>query len=231
MKLKAILAVVIILAIIGLIFFTDSGKKVIEFLSGKLSETASFIFGPKSTKTFRMSLEVSLDNKKSFYEKSFVMKNSNFTGFSVYNFISVDGGIEKVSGSKRVEIELRGINGKLEITSIGTLRISGEANYIRIGDYERSREKPYQIEIEALPFDCSPSCSFKAENLNADLNFLVISGEVKKLRSDGSIDQIKYLKEEGLTVQGFSGILELKNSIILSGEAVQVKGSNFLYIG
>jgi hypothetical protein len=63
------------------------------------------------------------------------------------------------------------------------------------------------------------------------LNFLTISGEVKKLRSDGSIDQIKYLKEESLTVQGFSGSLELKDSIILGGEAVQVKGSDFLYTG
>ncbi len=159
------------------------------------------------------------------------MRNSNFTASSVYNFISVDGGTEKVSGSKRVEIELRGINGKLEITSIGTLRISGEANYIRIGDYERSREKPYQIEMEALPFDCSPSCSFKAENLNSDLNFLVISGEVKKLRNDGSVDQIKYLKEEGLTIQGFSGSFELGDSTVLSGEAIQVKGSDFLYTG
>ena len=169
--------------------------------------------------------------KKSFYEKSFSMKNSNFTASSVYNFISVDGGIEKVSNSKRVGIEVRGFNGKLEITTLGTLRVSGEANYIRIGDYERSREKPYQVEIEALPFDCSPPCSFRVENLNADLNFLVVSGEVKKLRTDGSVDQIKYLKEESLVIQGFSGSLELSESIILSGEATQVRGSDFLYTG
>ncbi len=56
MRLKAILAVIIVLAIIGLIFFTNSGKKVVEFLSGKISETASFIFGPKNTKTFIVSL-------------------------------------------------------------------------------------------------------------------------------------------------------------------------------
>ncbi|MEM5793811.1 MAG: hypothetical protein QXS48_03900 [Candidatus Aenigmatarchaeota archaeon] len=231
MKLKAVIAVIIIIAIVGLLFFTDSGKKTIEFIGGKFSETASFIFGPKNTKTFRMVLEVSLENKKSFYEKSFSLKNSNFTAYSIYNFISVDGGIEKISGNKRVELELRDLNGKLEVSSVGTLRISGEANYIRVGDYERSRDKPYQIEIEALPFDCSPACSFKAENLNADLSFSVISGEVKKLRSDGSVDQIKYLKEESLIIQGFKGSFELGKSLILSGEAVQVRGSDFLYTG
>lgn len=231
MKVKAVLAVLIVIAIVGLLFLTDTGKKAVDFLSSRISETASFIFGSKSTKTFKMVLEVSLENKKSFYEKSFSMKNSNFTASSVYNFISVDGGIEKVSSSKRAEIELRAFNGKLEITSLGSLRVSGEANYIRIGDYERSREKPYQIEIEALPFDCSPSCSFKADNLNADLSFLVISGEVKKLRNDGSVDQVKYLKEESLLVQGFSGSLELGDSLIMSGEATQVRGSDFLYTG
>ncbi|MEM7825790.1 MAG: hypothetical protein QW412_02950 [Candidatus Aenigmatarchaeota archaeon] len=230
MKVKTILALVVILAILGLIFLTDSGKKVVKFLTEKISETASFILGPKTTKTFRMSLEVSLENKKGFYEKSFLMKGSNFTASTVYNFISVDGGIEKVS-NRRVQVEIKGLNGRLEITALGTLRVSGEANYIRVGDYERSREKPYQIEIEALPFDCSPSCTLKADNLSADLNFLVISGEAKKLRDDGSVDQIKYLKEESLTIQGFVGSFELAQSLILSGNAIQVKGSDFLYTG
>ncbi|MEM5883208.1 MAG: hypothetical protein QXQ77_03135 [Candidatus Aenigmatarchaeota archaeon] len=230
MKLKVILAIIIIVTIATLLFFKDSGTKVINFLGERLSETASFIFG-QNKKAFRMILEVSLEDKKSFYSKSFSLKDSNLTAYTVYNFISVDGGIEKISGNRRVDVELRGLKGKLEISSVGTLRISGEANYIRIGDYERSRDKPYQIEIEALPFDCSPTCKFKAENLNADLSFSLISGEVKKLRSDGSADQIKYLKEESLIVQGFKGSLELENSLILSGEAIQVRGNDFLYTG
>ncbi|MEM5834440.1 MAG: hypothetical protein QXQ69_01160 [Candidatus Aenigmatarchaeota archaeon] len=230
MRFKPVLAAIIIIAIIGLLFFTDSGKKLVEFLSGKIGETASFILG-RNTKTFKMILELSLENKKNFYGKSFLAENSNFTAKSVYNFISVDGGIEKISGSKRVEIELKGLKGRLEVSNVGTLRISGEANYIRIGEYERSRDKAYQVEIEALPFDCSPTCTFKAENLKSDLSFSVINGEVKKLRNDGSVDQIKYLKEESLIIQGFIGSFELNNSLILSGEATQVRGSDFLYTG
>ncbi|MCS7106445.1 MAG: hypothetical protein NZ942_03950 [Candidatus Aenigmarchaeota archaeon] len=230
MRLKAVLAVVIVLAIVALLFFTDSGKRALEFFGGKISETASFILG-QNTKTFKMSLEVSLENRKSFYGKSFSTENSNFSALSVYNFISVDGGVEKVSGKKRIEIELKGLKGKLEISSLGTLRISGEANYIRIGDYERSREKPYQVEIEALPFDCSPACNFKVDNIKADLSFSLISGEVKKLKDDGVVDQIKYLREESLIIQKFVGSLELKDNLTLSGEATQVRGIDFLYTG
>ena len=53
---------------------------------------------------------------------------------------------------------------------------------IRDSDMERKRETPYKIELEINPFDCS-DCSFMVENIESNLKFNSLTGEIKKLKS------------------------------------------------
>lgn len=228
MKFKLLLAVVVVILIVGVVFFTDTGRQYAEIIKNKIVETGGFIFNSGPKKSFNIALQVDSSNRRYFYGQKYDAASSSLKASSIYNSIKIDGGEEK-TGDNRFDMEIRGFKGSFELTNIDTVKIVGEANYIKIGDYERSREQPYQIEIEAIVFGCSPACSFTAESVTSNLVFPSLTGDVTKLKSDGSVDQIKYLVDEKLEVEGFMGNFEFKDSIKLIGNATQVRGADFVF--
>jgi hypothetical protein len=226
MRWKLILAVLVIIAIIAAIFFTQTGLSVLGFLKDRISETSSFIFRTPPGNAFPVVVTVDLKDKNSFYGQSYSVSDSTFTATSEYSSIQVDDGKETLADNT-ANIILKKFSGTFEITSSGILRLSGNANYIKINDNERTRENPYKIDIEATTLDCTP-CSFVLENLVSSMSFPSISGEVKKLKADGSVDQIKYLTNEKLDIQNFNGVFQLTNdTLILTGMTNQIRGENF----
>ncbi|MDI6798870.1 MAG: hypothetical protein QMD12_02645 [Candidatus Aenigmarchaeota archaeon] len=228
MRWKLLLAVLVIV-ILGMLLTTQHGLNLADFIKNKISETSSFIFGVQPKSAFPAILTVGLNNKNSFYGQSYKLSDSTFTTSSMFNSIKIDDGKISVP-EKRTDMIIRGFRGNFEITSFGSLKLTGESTYIKINMIEMTREKPYKVEVEALPFDCSPSCSFQLEGLSSNIVFPSVTGEVKKLKADGSLDQLKRLENERLEIENFNGIFQLSDdSLILTGMTSQIRGEGFVF--
>ena len=69
-------------------------------------------------------------------------------------------------------------------------------------------------------------------NVMQSFSFTNANGQLQKLQSDGSLDQIKFLNSEKLDVNGFSGDMYLNNNtVILFGTANSAKGTDFAFSG
>ena len=227
MRWKLLLFGIVVLAIAALLLLTDVGIRFTNILREGLGGITSFFYGVSSKSSFPIILTVKLENKNSFFDQEFKLTDSSFSSSGSITSLKVDEGKEVIPGI--ASVSLRGINGKLEIIAPGNLKISGEASYIKINDMERKRETPYKIELEINPFDCS-DCSFMVENIESNLKFNSLTGEIKKLKSEGRVDWIKPLSNEMLEIYNFKGVLQLtNNSLVLSGMTTQIKGEGFSF--
>jgi hypothetical protein len=232
MNLKAVLAVVIIIAIGAMLTQTDSGKEYfglsLEFLKARVGSfmagafTYGGIFGQKMPEglTFQMSLTAS---RQSFFGQNYTVSN---TSLAVSGVCASDVRIGSTLLQKETAecaMEAPAVDGLFEYTATGNVRFTGEAGELTLDGtkYTAVDGKAQQIAFEVAPL------SFTVDKIALPLLTLqATEGTLKRLTADGAVKSSEELTGEKLEIGGFMGFLKLDNSnILLQGSAVFAKGT------
>jgi hypothetical protein len=220
MRWKALLAVLLVLTIVGLLFFTKSGQDYVDFFRVRVGQFVSGIFRWESGEKFTMVLTTS---KEQFAGIKFKVENSSLGILGNYFLIKIGDQTVDLKDKKTVDFSTGLFSGNVEFTAGSNLKISGESNSFEIEGMKYSSEKPVKIEMLIEP------TKFLLTNLFLDkISFSSLKGEVQRV-ADGKTDSVNLggEKVEISNFEGFMGFSEEK--MTLSGFASAVKGESFSF--
>lgn len=219
MNWKAILAVVLVLAIIGFIFFSGIGSKYIPQLG--LGSLVSLFPQQKPSSIFAFSL---VTTSTAFIGQDYKLVNASFDATGLYQSITAGSLYLTSKQGNEITISLRNFNGDFQI-STGGVTLKGTATYAEFGDIAASADKTISIQLAMIPSNYT--LSSLQENT---MNFSGIGGSVQ--RGNGSNVDVVNLYNSSLTINYFAGSLTKQSdgTAILSGTASSVKGDTFSFV-
>jgi hypothetical protein len=216
---KLILAVVLIIAIGGFLFFTGIGSQFVSQL-GIGSLTAFFVKqAPTSTFSFTLNAQ-----KEAFYGQQYKLTNSSLEISGIYQYIHVGTIYLESKEGKTITVVVKNLSGTFEYGTAGSIIVKGTTTYAEIGGIAASPEKTINIEMEIIPSD------FVLASLSQNpISFGGISGSLQRMNGN-NLDTVNLVNNK-LTINYFSGSLSMKTdgSTVLEGSASSIKGDNFSF--
>jgi hypothetical protein len=208
MKWKLLVAIFVVFAILGLLFFTEQGKKYAISL-GSLTRSlitpvgnfiGSFLKIPLE-KEFNLELNL---NREAIYGQTF-----SFSGFEASGKIlslKMDGKTWEIG--ENVKIGLAG-EGEISIGNDGMLKLKANANLLQFDSLKTNNVK---IEMEMIPEN------FSVNDAKADLlNMSSASGNASKKLGD--IEVKVDFEKANLEIENFLGKIEFEENLRLVGTA------------
>lgn len=214
---KIWLTLILVLGIVGLLLYTDAGKKTLSlFKIPQFTKTVPATTGPQ----FSITLS---SNKEAFYSQMYTVTNSTFTANGICKqFIEINDLVLQ-KGATRCNVILGGFSGKVEYTNAGSVVASGESSSIILDDSAYSSSKPIKIDLEVIPFTSMVDGVSKQK-----ISLSSVSGSITRFKEDGSVKSVVYLSNNSLEISNFAGSLGLENeTAILTGMTNSVKGTDF----
>lgn len=220
MNWKAILAVVLVLAIIGFIFFSGIGNKYLPQLG--LGSLVSLFPQQRPSSTFAFSLATT---STAFIGQDYKLVNASFDASGLYQSITAGSLYLTSKQGNEITISLRNFNGDFQISAGGGVTLKGTATYAEFGDIAASADKTISIQLVMIPSNYT--LSSLQENV---MSFSGIDGSVQ--RGSGSNTDIVNLYNSSLTINYFAGSLmqQYNRTMILSGTAFSIKGDTFSFV-
>jgi len=222
MRWKALFAAVIILGIVGFLLISETGQKYLQFLREGVGNFISVILRrtQPSGEVFEIVLK---SNKEAFHDQSYNLDDSDFSISGFYSSIKI-GDLEiNKKAEKIVSISLKEVDGLFEYTKEGSVKFSGDSNYIEIDDDIYSSAKVFRIELEIIPLE------FSLTNLvEGKITLSSVTGEIKRFY-DEKVDSVSLINSK-IEIDNFKGELKLtENEISLEGMAGSVVGDKFTF--
>lgn len=211
--LKIWLAVFLVLGILGMMLYTDAGKKTLSvFKVGKFVKPA-----PADVSRFIVVLNA---EKDAFYGLSLSVSDADFVSEGVCQQMIKLGDFTLQKSGTRCKAAISGFKGAFTYTQAGSIQINGDSLNVLLDDTSYSSDKPIHIEMEVIPFTFSlDSFEVGAVPLSS------VKGELTKLKDDGSVGAIAYLDNSSIEIDNFLGSLRLDNGkTILNGLASSIEG-------
>lgn len=202
--LKAGVAVIIIVAVVGLLFGTEIGRKflgILEIGTGKIiSGLASLLKLPKKSENY-LSMVLSAD-KESFFRQTFKLANSisNFKGVCTRLKIN-----DVIADVPICEINFEGGNGTISYLN-GSIEGSLNVYKLTIGDVVF---KQLKLDLSLIPTEFSIDGISKNE-----ISVFVKNGQIELFNPDGTSKCIISLKNKDIKISDFTGNLKLKGDLI-----------------
>jgi hypothetical protein len=213
MKWKLMVAVAVVLVILGLLFFTEQGRRyaiALGSLTRGLTSTLGNFIGSfvKIPLGKEFSFELNL-NKEAIFGQSFSFSNAGFEALGKILSLKIDG--KTWEGGEKVKIELVG-SGEISVEN-GKLRLKGDVNLFKFDSWKTSDVK---VEIEIVPE------SFSINNAKTGLiNLTQASGNATKKLED--IELKVEFDKANLKVENFFGTIEFKENLKLTGTATNIE--------
>ncbi len=214
---KIWLTLILILGIVGLLLYTDAGKKTLS-----LFKIPQFIKTNPTPTGAQFSITLN-SNKEAFYSQMYTVTNSTFVANGICRqFIEINDLVLQ-KGATRCSVILGGFSGKVEYTNAGSVVASGESSSIVLDDSAYSSSKPIKVDLEVIPFTSVVDSLYKQK-----ISLPSVSGTITRFKEDGSIKSVVYLSNNSLEISNFAGSLKLENeTVILTGITNSVKGTDF----
>jgi len=219
MVLKALLAVVIVLVIAALMITTETGRKYAEFLKEKVGDAVSLItkFWQPTGEGFTFTLTTDIGT---FQGQNYKVANSSLSASGIYDYIKIGNQVINLKEGKKVKMFVDNMKGNFEITNAGSVKITGDSDYIEIGDITFSGQT--RVEAELVPDEFSLT-----DLAQGKIVLSSVTGDIRR----GEKDQAS-LYGNKVEINGFAGELKLSEdgSVTLSGSAVSIKTDKFTWI-
>jgi len=221
MKWKPVLAVVLVLAVLGLFFTSDFGKPFLGSMGEGLGGLTGYVFKPTQTgEGFELTLTT---QKETFYMQKYNLVGSTLYVDGIYNFIKIGDQLFESKSGKSIILNIKGISGEIEFTSGGSIKLVGTSNYVEIADLIATSEKAMKVEIEIIPKKATIS-----DFSQSQIKFANINGRLERYVGE-AYDSIT-LSNSKLDIQTFAGSLDWNDDgVKLSGTALSAKGDNFSF--
>jgi len=223
MKIKLIFAAAMILIILALFFTGSIRDRYFGVLNG-IGGTFSGLFSMFQVSGGSFPLNVTLD-ANSFPARSFQQQGSDLTFDGVCNSSFIFGTQHSDLTGQNCSIKVKNFDGRVDY-SAQRFTVSGKASRASLN------EKSYFPNVKTQISFSIVATVANLGNVMQSFSFTNANGQLQKLQSDGSLDQIKFLNSEKLDVNGFSGDMYLNNNtVILFGTANSAKGTDFAFSG
>ncbi|MEM5772677.1 MAG: hypothetical protein QXL86_00390 [Candidatus Aenigmatarchaeota archaeon] len=214
MKWKLLGIVAVILTLLGVLLFTEQGRKYAIVL-GSMTRSFTNLLGNflgsivRTSSTQEFEFEMST-NKEAVYGQSFSFTGTRFKALGPILTLSIDGKNWEIG--EKSEVELIG-NGEVLIGSDGKLSLKADASLFKLGSLKTNEVK---IEIEMIPEN------FSLTNAKVSLiNMTSASGYVKKKMEN--IELKADFNKASLKIENFFGAIEFKEEAWLSGIATNIE--------
>jgi len=223
MNWKAVLAVVLVIAIIGFFFISGLAAQLFPQLSPIASSLnfgglTGFLVSQRPSNSFPFSLSA---GQQYFYGEDFKLTNSSISVAGIYQYITAgDFNVQSSSGNS-IEINLYNFNGDFQLTSSGSVMLTGTATYAKFGDIVATPEKNVNLQMEITPSNFTVT----SMQLNK-INFNLVTGTLQ--RTSSTNPDVINLLNSNMTVNYFiGGMTEQGGTVTLSGVASSIQGSDF----
>lgn len=171
----------------------------------------NLIFPPG--KKFRIFANLTLD---SFYEQKIDIFNSVIIADGICESLILDG----------IAIGKKGNCSIYTFGKTGKIFVSEFLDFEIVSDSIVFNEVPYVGKDMKINFKIQPLSIF-VENFEKNILLQKAFGEIRKLRDDGSLDQLKFVNGERAEIRNFAGNLKINKYLILSGTSTEVRGETF----
>jgi hypothetical protein len=221
MRIKAILAVLLVSGILALLFFTEQGRSYINFLRTNFPSWVSGFFklfqlAPPSEDYF--FFELSLDRE--------FLKGHSFDSFNATFRIDECEGkflVNDISLSLPTDCSIFSEEalGRVEVNDL--IKGNFETNKITINDLSLNGELRISFELKPLKFILIGIGKDKLE-LNE------IEGEIRKLDENGNVKQSASLEGETIDIENFFGSIWLHNNeVTIRGFSTKIEGMGWIW--
>ena len=222
MNWKILLSLFIVIAITGLLIFSDKGRSFREkYLDKYLKTVGSYFKGItdifKKNQAVNRTLDVTITGSSNIlHEKKFDLEGNSFDGELKYETVSVSGQNINVKGSDKIKFNVNAMTGSISIDTSGKMMISGQAKSVEFDSIViASKTEKEMIDFSLI----GTPTTFSLSNIEIDrLVFSGISGLLKL--SDWSP---LALENDNLDISYFKGYIEqVDGSITVSGRVGKI---------
>jgi len=222
MNWKILLSLFIIIAITGLLIFSERGRSFREKYLDKYLRTISGYFKGitgifKKTVDVNRTLDVTITASSNvLHGKRFNLEGNSFDGELKYETVSVSGQNINVKGSDNIKFSVIGMTGSISIDGDGKMIISGEAKSVGFdGIVLTPKSEKEMVEFSLIGTPTSLSLN------NFEVDTLILSGASGLLKLNDWSPLA--LENDNLDISYFKGdITQVGNSITLSGRVGKI---------
>jgi hypothetical protein len=207
MGLKTIFILIVIILLGIFLLTSESGKKYLNFLRGKLEELGEV--KPPTITPGKTLVSLSLQFR-GLKDKKFTVTNSAFEGYGMYK--EVFYGKTKIESEKEVNVKIQIQRGNI-IFKDENVRVFASTKSFELSDIKFTPEEPIDVSIEITP------TNFTILNiLEESITFSGITGELRGVKGT-----VIPLEERNIEIKQFNGNLTYINqTITLSGNVTKV---------
>lgn len=213
---KLILALVLIVGIMGLVAYANSGEKFLEaFKIGKFANVQQ----PATAEPFSISMHT---GTTALYGKSFSVVGGYFSFDGVCSLVMI-GELTMESDETRCSVSVDGFTGTFQYSQYGSVMFTGSGDAVRMGSTKYSAATPVSFEFEVIP------TGFTVSGINANsVSLIAPSGKIEKYAKDGSLKAVAFLSQNTLDINSLLANAQLENGELkVTGTATSVKSEEF----
>jgi len=222
MRWKSVLAVLLLLAILGVFFISDLGRPFLGSWGEGLGGLTGFVFKSKpSGEGFELVITT---QPETFYLQKYKVSGTTVYVDGIYSFLRVGDQVFESKSGKSIVLNVKSFDGDIEFTTGGSIILAGSSPYVELGDLISSNERGTKVEIEIIP-----STAIISDFGQSSLRFASISGRLDRYVGE-AYDSIT-LTGGKLNIDNFFGVLKFEDSkATLTGTATSAKGDNFSFV-
>lgn len=228
MNWKILLSLFIVIAITGLLIFSERGKSFrAKYLDKHLKTVGSYFKGVttifKKQQAINRTLDMTITGSSNIlYGKNFDIEGNYFGGELKYETVSVSGQNINVKGSDKINFNVNGMTGSISIDATGKMEISGQARAVEFDSIvinSKSEKEMIDFSLVGIP------TSFSLSNFEIDRLVFSDTSGLLRLSDWPPMD----LKNDNLDITQFRGDIEQEdNSITISGKIEKISLNNKL---
>ena len=225
MKWKPVLAVLLLLAVLGVFFISDLGRPFLGSWGEGLGGLTGGLTGLMQQKPSGEGFEVVVTTpKETLSLQKYKVSDTTVYVDGIYSFIRVGDQFFESKSGKSIVLNVKDFDGDVEFTSGGSIKLVGSSSYVELGDIIAASDKAAKVELEIIP--ATAILSNFGQN---SIKFASITGRPDRYVGD-AYDSIT-LTGGKLEVGNFLGVLKIDGSeATLTGTATSAKGDNFSFV-
>lgn len=211
---KMFLALVLIVGILGLIAYANTGENLFKNLKvGRFAET--------QTQTTSEPFNIVLTTESTtLYGTSFSLSNSPVTLSGICNSVKIES-LTIEGENTRCDIEVD-YTGSFDYSSFGSVTLKGKSSSLKLNSNTYKSDNLINFEIEVIPI------SLSVIGVSKDKLLLIVpSGKIEKFINE-ELKGVSYLSKSSLEFNNLAGNIELSEGTLkVTGSVTAVKSEEF----
>ena len=226
MKLKPVLAVLLLIGVLGFFFLSDWGRPLLGPIGDGLGGLTGGLGGlviPQKQATGGFEIVVTTP-ASTLYGQKYKISGAEIFLTGTYNYLKVGDQVFASKLGNSITVNMKEVGGNVEFISDGAVKVTGTSTYVEIGDLIASGDKAMKVEVEILP-----DTAIVSDFAQSKLTFASITGRLDRYMGE-TYDSVS-LNGGKLEVSNFLGVVKIQGTdATITGTTTSAKGDNFSFV-